>query len=176
MIWRLSITRTRRYGLMALFSLGLMFVTILFSLKCSIANSFVSRSITADLINVLISDGVFPPGPKLRSYDGIVAPVIYGLPILVACACTFKPLLDKAVRVCKSITNTYSSSSNHTATYDGQMVETIGRARNHHRRNDLEDALNSQDGDFSDRVDSKMDKTSMMDWSESSGSRRPTAY
>ena len=50
----------------------------------------------------------------------------YGLPIMIACACTFKPVIDELIKFWQKLSGKDAQLEDTTGSY---TVETIGRAR-----------------------------------------------
>ena len=76
-----------------------------------------------DILNAIVSDGLMNGYSLMPLYQKFFNPFNYGVPVMVGCACTFKPLVDKGIRL-------YEARVRHVRYEDGtQEVETIGRAR-----------------------------------------------
>ena len=105
------------------------------------------------VLNAIGGWGRLPKNPGAAAYFRVSINMAFGLPILVACACTFKPLVDGIIGFwrrkmgLKSLTNTSEKENEY-------RMETIGSRRQTNRRGMMTDEI---EGDFELLDDDSMD-------------------
>ena len=93
--------------------------------------------------NIIGMTGLTHPIPL---YNYVVPICVSGLPILVACAVTFKPLYDKVFNFIKSIGSSLSGNTPPNRSESQENVVTIGRIRQRPKDADADTELDERQG------------------------------